>query len=101
MSDRRAPRAASICRWIRSCAYDRPAWCATQQPEEHGAVSISPAPLRAHNARRRTVAASPPPAGDERQRHPWTLLWAVNTAAVLVARADGQVHPAERLGLSA
>jgi tellurite resistance protein len=35
-----------------------------------------------------------------RQPHPWNLLWAVNTAAAVVARADGRVHPAERLTLS-
>jgi len=33
--------------------------------------------------------------------HSWTILWAVNTAAAVVARADGGVHPAERLRLGA
>ncbi len=35
-----------------------------------------------------------------RQPYPWNLLWAVNTAAAVVARADGRVHPAERLTLN-
>jgi tellurite resistance protein len=29
-------------------------------------------------------------------RYPWSLLWALSTAAAMVARADGCVHPAER-----
>ena len=33
--------------------------------------------------------------------HSWTILWAVNTAAAVVARADGGVHPVERLRLGA
>ena len=35
------------------------------------------------------------------QHHPWTVLWAVNMAAAVVARADGVVHPAERVRLGA
>jgi hypothetical protein len=30
---------------------------------------------------------------------PWNLLWAVHTAAAVTARADGGVHPTERLAL--
>jgi len=33
------------------------------------------------------------------RNHSWTFLWAVNIAAAVVARADGGVHPAERLRL--
>jgi tellurite resistance protein len=36
----------------------------------------------------------------DRPYHPWTVLWAVNTAAAAVARADGVVDPAERVRLS-
>ena len=32
--------------------------------------------------------------------HPWTVLWAVNTAAAAVARADGGIDPAERVRLN-
>ena len=32
-------------------------------------------------------------------RYPWSLLWAVIIATGVVARADGHVHPAERLRL--
>jgi tellurite resistance protein len=39
------------------------------------------------------------PDGRRLPRYPWSLLWAVNIAAAVVARADGHVHPAERLGL--
>lgn len=35
----------------------------------------------------------------DRQPYTWNLLWAVNTAAAAVARADGRVHAAERLTL--
>ncbi len=38
--------------------------------------------------------------GQDRQHSPWNLLWAVNTAAASVARADGRIHPAERRQLS-
>jgi tellurite resistance protein len=39
--------------------------------------------------------------GLERSHPSWTLLWAVNAAAAIVARADGRVDPAERRQLSA
>jgi tellurite resistance protein len=45
--------------------------------------------------------ATQPQYGDDRPPHTWTLLWAVHTAAAAVARADGRVHPAERLRLDA
>jgi tellurite resistance protein len=35
------------------------------------------------------------------QNYSWTVLWAVNLAAAVVARADGGVQPAERLCLGA
>ncbi len=38
---------------------------------------------------------------DSPSRHPWTMLWAVHTAAAVVARADGRVDPAERSRLDA
>jgi tellurite resistance protein len=38
--------------------------------------------------------------GQDRLHYPWNLLWAVNTAAAVVARADGRVHPAERRTLN-
>jgi tellurite resistance protein len=37
----------------------------------------------------------------EDRKHSWTVLWAVHIAAAVVARADGGVHPAERLRLGA
>jgi hypothetical protein len=35
----------------------------------------------------------------DHHRYPWSLLWAMIIAAAVVARADGHVHPAERLRL--
>ncbi len=39
--------------------------------------------------------------GSDRQHHSWTVLWAVNMAAAVVARADGAIYPAERDRLGA
>jgi tellurite resistance protein len=44
----------------------------------------------------RLTSTSQTQSGGDCQPHPWNLLWAVNTAAAAVARADGHVHPAER-----
>jgi tellurite resistance protein len=83
MSDRTAS-GVSICCWAHFPLQDSRLLSArTRQLEEYGLVSKSLS---------QSVS--------DRPYHPWTVLWAVNTAAAVVARADGGIDPAERLRLS-